>query len=170
MTNKDRTLKRQQLYNEYDGHCGYCGTIVSYEDMRVSTLYDTKTICSCRDCCNGRALSKDLEAFRERLKEHITNLKSSATGKLMVKYLDIKIDIPEKILFHFEKLQTNKVYLHELSIGERMILISKELSRKDLEYLYLKPEWCKNIVLCDTLMNLKIYDIKDCKNCKMIKQ
>ena len=31
--------KRQKVYDKTDGHCGYCGTKIDFEDMQVDHMY-----------------------------------------------------------------------------------------------------------------------------------
>lgn len=62
-------------------------------------------------------------------------------------------------------------YFHELSEDEFKELVKSKITYKQLEIDYPQPIWCdyphatNGDFGCWSLYDLKIHDIKDCKNC-----
>lgn len=103
--------ERLNVYNKYNGRCGYCGEKIDIKDMQVDHIValriggtDTldNMICSCRSC-NHYKSSMNIETFRQQLSEIPNRLiRDSAIFRLALRYNLIKIN-NKNIQFYFEK-------------------------------------------------------------------
>ena len=87
--------ERIEIYNRFDGRCGYCGEKIDIKDMQVDHIVALRVggtdtldnmICSCRSC-NHYKSTYTLEIFEKQLQE-IPNklLRDSAIFKIALRY------------------------------------------------------------------------------------
>lgn len=117
---------RQQLYEQYNHRCAYCGCDLEYKDMQVdhikpvyvhndighdmteSEMYDISNLLPpCRQC-NFYKDTFSLGTFRKRLQTvMMDNLRKGFTYRLAAKYGLIK-EQKREITFYFERLQSDR--------------------------------------------------------------
>lgn len=103
--------ERLDIYNKYNGRCGYCGEKIDIKDMQVDHIVALRVggtdtldnmICSCRSC-NRYKHTLPIEIFRKQLNEIPNRLfRDSAIFRLALKYNLIEVK-NKNILFYFEK-------------------------------------------------------------------
>lgn len=106
LTKKDRI----RIYNQYDGHCAYCGIEIDIKDMQVDHVVPLRNagkdeldnmICSCRSC-NKYKHTMTIESLREELSKIPDRLiRDSTTFKIALRYGLVEIKYKE-IEFFFE--------------------------------------------------------------------
>lgn len=103
--------ERIEIYNRFDGRCGYCGEKIDIKDMQVDHIVALRVggtdtldnmICSCRSC-NHYKSTYTLEIFEKQLQE-IPNklLRDSAIFKIALRYGLIEIK-DKKVEFYFKE-------------------------------------------------------------------
>nr|DAL84475.1 MAG TPA: RECOMBINATION ENDONUCLEASE VII [Caudoviricetes sp.]DAZ67743.1 MAG TPA: RECOMBINATION ENDONUCLEASE VII [Caudoviricetes sp.] len=103
--------ERLDIYNKYNGRCGYCGEKIDIKDMQVDHIVALRVggtdtldnmICSCRSC-NHYKSTYTLEIFKKQLQE-IPNklLRDSAIFRIALRYGLIEIKDKE-IEFYFKE-------------------------------------------------------------------
>ena len=103
--------ERIEIYNRFDGRCGYCGEKIDIKDMQVDHIVALRVggtdtldnmICSCRSC-NHYKSTYTLEIFKKQLQE-IPNklLRDSAIFRIALRYGLIEIKDKE-IEFYFKE-------------------------------------------------------------------
>lgn len=108
---------RKEVYNKYNGHCGYCGCELKYEDMQVDHIesvyrseYDggevdeslNNYMPSCR-MCNYYKQTSSIEQFRTNLSDMLMrNVRRPFDYRLALKYGLVKEDV-KPIKFYFEE-------------------------------------------------------------------
>lgn len=103
--------ERLDIYNKYNGRCGYCGEKIDIKDMQVDHIVALRVggtdtldnmICSCRSC-NHYKSTYTLEIFEKQLKE-IPNrlLRDSSIFRIALRFGLIEIKDKE-IEFYFKK-------------------------------------------------------------------
>lgn len=104
--------ERLDIYNKYNGRCGYCGEKINIKDMQVDHIVALRVggtdaldnmICSCRSC-NHYKSTYTLEKFEKQLQEIPNRLiRDSAIFRIGLKYGLIEIK-DEKVEFYFKKI------------------------------------------------------------------
>lgn len=114
--------QRMQVYDKYNGHCAYCGRIISYNEMQVDHLEPVRNIyklpedeiCSmenympaCRTC-NHYKRANSLEGFREMIQTIPDKLqRDSYIYRVGVIYGNVTPE-PKRIKFYFEQIEEAK--------------------------------------------------------------
>lgn len=109
---EQKLRERKFIYMKYDGHCAYCGTMISYKEMQIdhiiprcSALCDPMAISnknpSCRRC-NHYKRAETLENFRKQMKTLHERVMNIYIVKVAVDFGIIKIE-PFDGKFYFEK-------------------------------------------------------------------
>jgi 5-methylcytosine-specific restriction endonuclease McrA len=122
---------RLQVYEKYQGHCGYCGETIEYKDMQVdhvipqSEFYrkiDKKIgipdflshltpmdlnhidnlMPSCR-ICNKWKDTFDIDGFRKQLSEQLDRLNNYSSNYRIAKKYGLIQETYKPIKFYFEK-------------------------------------------------------------------
>lgn len=104
--------ERIEIYNRFDGRCGYCGEKIDIKDMQVDHIVALRVggtdtldnmICACRSC-NHYKSTYTLEKFEKQLQEIPNRLiRDSAIFRLALKYGLIEIK-DKKVEFYFKKI------------------------------------------------------------------
>ena len=104
--------ERLDIYNKYNGRCGYCGEKINIKDMQVDHIVALRVggtdtldnmICSCRSC-NHYKSTYTLEKFEKQLQEIPNRLiRDSAIFRIDLKYRLIEIK-DKKVEFYFKKI------------------------------------------------------------------
>ncbi|SCI52095.1 HNH endonuclease [Intestinibacter bartlettii] len=104
--------ERIEIYNRFDGRCGYCGEKIDIKDMQVDHIVALRVggtdtldnmICSCRSC-NHYKSTYTLEKFEKQLQEIPNRLiRDSAIFRIGLKYGLIEIK-DKKVEFYFKKI------------------------------------------------------------------
>lgn len=115
--------KREDVYKKYDGHCAYCGKVITYKEMQVDHHYPkrgasyamvfhnipdinaiTNLMPSCRRCNHYKRAYKP-EDFRRLIKTLHKRIAVVYINKVAVDYGIITIK-PHDGVFYFEKYET----------------------------------------------------------------
>lgn len=158
-------LQRLNLYNSYEGHCAFCGREINYRDMVACSITGYHLPC-CKTCSNS-SYKLDLEGFRSKISNSIKQFYNSHIGNLLYCYSGLDSQLNENIIFYFEK-ENNKIYLHEISMKDRMTMLNRNITSEELLTTCKLPQWCSN-TKCIKWLNLKIFTIEDCKYCNFKK-
>jgi len=124
---------REQVYNKFDGKCGYCGERIKYKEMQVDHIipqvdfikhvntqykvpkslkhltsedkhnYDN-LMPSCR-YCNKWKSSFTVDYFRQEIYEQINRLNAYSANYRMAKRYGLLEETLSPIIFYFERLQ-----------------------------------------------------------------
>ena len=113
---------RKQIYNKYNGHCAYCGKVISYDEMQVDHLIpqrlkekygEDKIECFenympvCRRC-NHYKRALNIEAFRDTIEKIPSKLmRDNYTFKVGVDY-GFWEPKNRKVEFYFEKVDKDE--------------------------------------------------------------
>lgn len=105
--------KRLEVYNKYEGHCAYCGKVISIKDMQVDHLESfyihgentdiDNLMPSCRSC-NFYKSTMSLEKFREQLGKIKSRLEKVFIYRLARDYGIIK-EQENQLKFYFERIE-----------------------------------------------------------------
>lgn len=118
------TKRKLIVYKKYNGHCAYCGSAISFEEMQPDHIIPLATLRavgysrlhefgirvadevnnlnpSCSDC-NRYKRDLSIESFRGYLFKRFSALCLDGMYRMASKYGGEMIR-PEKIVFHFEK-------------------------------------------------------------------
>lgn len=103
--------ERLDIYNKYNGRCGYCGEKIDIKDMQVDHIVALRVggtdtldnmICACRSC-NHYKSTYTLEVFEKQLQEIPNRLiRDSVIFRIALRYGLIEIKDKE-IEFYFKK-------------------------------------------------------------------
>lgn len=105
---------REQLYNEMNGRCAYCGQKIDLSEMQVDHIIPRyrggsnnleNLICSCRSC-NHYKRAANLPEFRRKIFTMIDRLKKDYVFKIAVRYGMITINKVDDN-FYFERLNND---------------------------------------------------------------
>lgn len=108
-------LKREEVYQKYNGHCAYCGREIAYKDMQVDHflplrawgIEDTGTddldnlMPACR-MCNHYKWANSLETFRRYIEEIPRKLRDNYIYKVGVAYGEV-VEQEHPVKFYFER-------------------------------------------------------------------
>ncbi len=112
---------RKQVYNKYNGHCAYCGKVITYDEMQVDHLIPQRFIdkfgkdeieCfdnympSCRRC-NHYKRGNSLQGFRNMIQTIPQKLSNNYICKVGIDYDLINLNYEKEVDFYFEKLKYN---------------------------------------------------------------
>ena len=103
--------ERIEIYNRFDGRCGYCGEKINIKNMKVEHIVDLRVggtdtldnmICACRSC-NHYKSTYTLEVFEKQLQEIPNRLiRDSVIFRIALRYGLIEIK-DKKVEFYFKK-------------------------------------------------------------------
>lgn len=103
--------ERIEIYNRFDGRCGYCGEKINIKNMQVDHIVALRVggtdtldnmICACRSC-NHYKSTYTLEVFEKQLQEIPNRLiRDSAIFRIALRYGLIEIK-DKKVEFYFKK-------------------------------------------------------------------
>ena len=103
--------ERLDIYNKYNGRCGYCGEKINIKDMQVDHIVALRVggtdtldnmICACRSC-NHYKSTYTLEVFEKQLQEIPNRLiRDSVIFRIALRYGLIEIK-DKKVEFYFKK-------------------------------------------------------------------
>lgn len=108
-------IKRLTVYSKYNGHCAYCGEKIDFNKMSVDhikpksqggegNIKNLNPSCIACNCMKGKL---DLQAYKDKLQNHITHLMKFMKFQIAIKYGQVQI-VDKKISFYFEGLQKNE--------------------------------------------------------------
>lgn len=109
--------ERRAVYDKLDGHCAYCGRIISYEEMQVDhvvSLYSsgadelTNMLPACRSC-NHYKRNNSLEGWRKMLEATPTTLERDCYTYRQAVRFGVVTPTPKKVIFYFEKKQQKPI-------------------------------------------------------------
>ena len=115
MSRKQLTKKqREEVYNKYEGHCAYCGSVIKYEEMQVDhfapyylfgdNIQLSNLMPACRQC-NFRKSSLTIEKFRQELQLTADRLRrDNFMFRLAEKYNIVQVS-DDPIQFYYERQQ-----------------------------------------------------------------
>ncbi len=90
---------RQLIYNRYNGHCAYCGQVITRKNFHVDHMLP-----SCGSCARYKS-THDLETFRRMLSKIPERLqRDSSTYKIALRFGMVK-EYREPVRFYFEKME-----------------------------------------------------------------
>lgn len=110
---------RLQVWGKYEGHCGYCGTPIKYQDMQVDHIFPksgmtqnrknkpaniddiSNLMPTCRSC-NIFKSNSSLENFRKHLESQIHILRRDRPSFRLAERYGLIECKPKKIVFYFE--------------------------------------------------------------------
>lgn len=103
---------KKSLFEEMNGRCGYCGCELDYNKATIDHKIPLglggnndkeNLIISCWSC-NHYKHRRDIEMFRNSIKNTVKQLKHNSTYRLAYKYNRLyEADIETEIKFYFEK-------------------------------------------------------------------
>ncbi|MFR2389183.1 HNH endonuclease [Intestinibacter bartlettii] len=103
--------ERIEIYNRFDGRCGYCGEKINIKNMQVDHIVALRVggtdtldnmICACRSC-NHYKSTYTLEVFEKQLQEIPNRLiRDSVIFRIALRYGLIEIK-DKKVEFYFKK-------------------------------------------------------------------
>jgi hypothetical protein len=119
---------REAVFYKYDGHCAYCGKVITPTDFQVDHLIpvaraqfgkygEDEIDCfsnympACRRC-NHYKRAHSLETFRRYIEEIPEKLREDYIYKVGLDYGLVE-DHPHKIVFYFEEKEAEKQELRE---------------------------------------------------------
>lgn len=102
---------RQRVYKKYNGHCGYCGCEIAYNEMQVDHIVsvywheganeENNYMPACR-MCNFYKSTSTIEEFRKKIQTIKDRLEKVYIYRLAKKYGIIK-ESEKAIIFYFER-------------------------------------------------------------------
>jgi hypothetical protein len=112
--------QRQQVYDKTEGHCAYCGTLITIEQMQADHIAafeyahimeaqgnDPNSIDNYLPACRSCNYIKDtlpLEKFRNTIEYWPETLRrDSVTFRNALRFGIVKV-IPQRVVFYFEKI------------------------------------------------------------------
>lgn len=110
-------INRQEAFDLYDGHCGYCGCkLESIKNMQVDHIQprwmeqadpnrESNLMPTCRTC-NHYKRGDDLEGFRRKMVSLHERVCSHYIGKVALKFGIVEIN-PFDGNFYFERVKNN---------------------------------------------------------------
>ena len=153
---------RKQIYNKYNGHCAYCGKVISYDEMQVDHLIprrlkekygEDKIECfenympACRRC-NHYKRGNSIEAFRSAIEQIPNKLyRDNYIYKVAEDFGIVKSNYNSEVKFWFENFDKFS--------GIEMIK-DKKPSYEQLEIFY------NNSKLCEKLLRERLFVIGGC--------
>ena len=103
--------ERIEIYNRFDGRCGYCGEKINIKNMQVDHIVALRVggtdtldnmICACRSC-NHYKSTYTLEVFEKQLQEIPNRLiRDSVIFRIALRYGLIEIK-DKKVEFYYKK-------------------------------------------------------------------
>jgi 5-methylcytosine-specific restriction endonuclease McrA len=119
-------INREEVYNRYEGHCGYCGKDITLKEMQIDhiipkwklqdPIYFNTTaeqvecfenyMSSCRRC-NHYKRGDTLEQFRTKMKTLHERIEKEYINKVGIDFKIIQLT-PFDGIFYFEKFDNNK--------------------------------------------------------------
>ena len=103
---------KKELYEEMNGKCGYCGCELDYKKatidhkvpLAVGGTNDRENLIISCFSCNHYKRNRDIEGFRESIKNTVKWLKGNSAYRLALKYGRIKEeDFNKDVVFYFER-------------------------------------------------------------------
>ena len=103
--------KRIEVYHKYNGHCAYCGTKLTVEDMQIDHIVSknrggkdevSNYNPSCR-MCNFYKSDNSMESFRKMVGSLIVRLRKIFIFRLAERYGIITINEDFKPVFYYER-------------------------------------------------------------------
>lgn len=161
-------IDREKMFQKYDGHCWYCWCEITMKSMQLdhiipqrnykSTILNKYKIPdfllglwlddmnskdnlmpSCRSC-NQYKDTYPLEEFRYQLEQQLTRLNKNCNFKLAKRYWLLQ-ELPQKILFYFEKKTTYMETFEQNLIGRaNHRLVKRNLLWEVISTKYLTKE------------------------------
>ena len=102
---------KKELYEEMNGRCAYCGCELDYKKatidhkvpLAVGGTNERENLIICCFSCNHYKRNRDIEGFRESIKNTVKWLKGNSAYRLALKYGRIsETNIDERIMFFYE--------------------------------------------------------------------
>lgn len=112
---------RAEVYAKCDGHCAYCGTAITIEQMQIDHICPKvnggpdaidNMVPACR-YCNNYKLFFTLEQFRTMVTNQIELLRRNSMNFRTAERYGLVTPMPREIVFFFEQSQVRRSVTQE---------------------------------------------------------
>lgn len=103
--------ERKQIYDKYNGHCAYCGTIIAFADMQADHIQPLhlggadvleNLTPACRSCNHYKA-TMTVEKFRQHLQGIPARIRRDDIAYRVGERFGIVGDTGKQVRFYFEE-------------------------------------------------------------------
>ena len=105
------TTNRRKVYRKYSGHCAYCGTKITIDQMQIDHVRAVRRggkdavenyFPACRSCNTSKA-TYTVEEFRERLIIDVDRMRRDSAKFRILERFGIVKQMKSQIRFYFER-------------------------------------------------------------------